>query len=422
MSETIVCGVCGREIAEGMPHIKGNVGCVCADCVSQMGAIWAKSVGLHIPNHILQEPKNPSDTDETFESVDIPTPRQLKEHLDKYIIGQDVAKERISTAIYNHYKRILQEDTNNEVEIQKSSILMLGPSGTAKTEIARSIAKRIDVPFVICDATSLTEAGYVGDDVESILSKLLQAADMDVERAQRGIIFIDEIDKIARKSSGTSITRDVSGEGVQQALLKIIEGSVVGVPPKGGRKHPDQSLIYIDTTDILFICAGAFEGLSDMLSSNKINRRPIGYGVTVEEPEVKKSSKKKVKEKESIYAKVTHEDLRKFGMIPEILGRLPIITYTNKLDEDDLRKILTEPKNSLTKQYIKLMSMDGIKLKFDDKALDSIAKHAVEMNLGARGLRAIMEKVMAKIMFNGPDYKKKTLTVTEKMVKERLAA
>lgn len=421
MSETIVCAVCGREIAEGMPHIKGNVGCVCADCVSQMGAIWAKSVGLHIPTNIIEEPKNPSDTDETFESAQIPTPRQLKEHLDKYIIGQDVAKERICTAVYNHYKRLLQEDTNNDVEIQKSSILLLGDSGSGKTEIARSIAKRIDVPFVICDATSLTEAGYVGDDVESILSKLLQAADMDVARAERGIIFIDEIDKIARKGSGTSITRDVSGEGVQQALLKIIEGSVVGVPPKGGRKHPDQSLVYIDTTNILFICAGAFEGLSETLELDKTERRPIGYGVTFEKPEIENKKKKKTKE-ESIYSKVTHEDLRKFGMIPEILGRLPIITYTNKLDEDDLRKILTEPKNSLTKQYIKLMSMDGIKLKFDDKALDSIAKHAVDMNLGARGLRAIMEKIMAKIMFEGPDYKKKSLTVTEKMVKERLAA
>lgn len=407
-----ICSVCGKVINDGDPHLTGGENCfICADCVAEIGQIYAKSAGL-IPNGLkpIPDEKIQEETKETFENAKIPTPRELKEHLDKYVIGQDAAKERICVAVYNHYKRLLQEKTDDEVEIFKSNLLLTGPSGTGKTEMARCIAKKLDVPFAICDATSLTESGYVGDDVESILSKLLMVADYDVEKTQKGIIFIDEIDKIARKGSGPSITRDVSGEGVQQALLKIIEGSVVGVPPKGGRKHPEQSLTYIDTTNILFICAGAFEGLEDMLL-RKAKVRPIGYS---NEPIQEDDSN------EYILSKVTAQDLRQYGMIPELLGRIPVITYTNPLKAEDLKQILTEPKNALTKQYIKLMEMDGIKLKFNDDALDEIVNHAVEIGLGARGLRSTMEDIMYKIMFNAPESKKKSLTVTKKLVLEQL--
>ena len=321
----------------------------------------------------------------------MPKPHDIKKFLDDYIIGQDHVKERISVAVYNHYKRI-SLNYIDDVEIDKSNIILLGPTGSGKTLIARTIAKMLDVPFTIVDATTMTESGYVGDDVESTLVRLYQAADYDIEKTERGIVFIDEIDKIARKSDNPSITRDVSGEGVQQGLLKLLEGSVVSIPPKGGRKHPEQPLININTKNILFICAGAFVGI-DKIIEQRTNKRTIGF---------ESNNKKNKIDKESIMNKITANDLKKFGLIPEIIGRLPVITHTDELDKTALLKIMTEPKNALVKQYKKLFEIDGVELTFTDGALDYIATETLKNGLGARGLRSIMEDIMNKAMFDAP--------------------
>jgi ATP-dependent Clp protease ATP-binding subunit ClpX len=339
-------------------------------------------------------------------------PKEIKAHLDDYVIGQDDAKKVISVAVYNHYKRILQPDTTeDDIEIEKSNIIMVGRTGTGKTLIARSIAKLLKVPFCIADATVLTEAGYVGEDVESILTRLLQAADYDVEQAKRGIVFIDEIDKVARKSDNPSITRDVSGEGVQQAMLKLLEGTIVNVPPQGGRKHPDQKMIALDTKDILFISGGAFDGIEQHISS-RMNTRSIGF----------KSENDNAIDKENILQYISPQDLKSFGLIPELIGRMPVLTYLNPLDRTALKLILTEPKNALTKQYQKLFDMDGVSLTFDKKAIDIIVDKAMEFKLGARGLRSICEAIMLEAMFEFPsDTSKKQLNITATYVKAQLS-
>lgn len=387
------CSFCGRSEEELELLLTGIDGHICNECAERA----KEMVDLALSS------QNPSD-DVEEELGALPTPKEIKTYLDEYIIGQDAAKKYLSVAVYNHYKRILNKnkDENDPVEIEKSNIVMVGSTGTGKTLLARTIAKLLKVPFTIVDATVFTEAGYVGEDVESILSRLLQVADFDVEKAERGIVFIDEIDKIARKSDNPSITRDVSGEGVQQGMLKLLEGSIVNVPPKGGRKHPDQDYIHVDTHNILFICGGAFDGIEKKIAQ-RLNTHTVGYDSV--------QNLKKI-DASDLMQYVEPQDLKSFGLIPEIIGRLPVLTYLKPLDRTALRNILTEPKNSIIKQYIKLFALDDIALTFEDAVLDYIVDQAVEYKLGARGLRSIVETIMMDAMYEAPSSDTKSLTIT----------
>ena len=386
------CSFCGRTEDQVNLLITGLNGYICDDCAVQAYDI-IKTTGL------LNQEKG---GDDRFQLKEVPKPHEIKDYLDQYVIGQDEAKRYLAVSVYNHYKRLQQNVSDDGVEIEKSNIIMVGSTGTGKTLLARTIAKLLDVPFTIVDATVFTEAGYVGEDVESILSRLLQVADYDVKAAERGIVFIDEVDKIARKSDNPSITRDVSGEGVQQSLLKLLEGSMVNVPPKGGRKHPDQDYVHVDTKNILFICGGAFDGIERKIAQ-RLNTHVVGYNSV---QNVRKIDKK------DLMKYILPQDLKSFGLIPEIIGRLPVLTYLNPLDRDALRSILIEPKNSIIKQYVKLFEMDGIELTFDEDVFDLIVDKAMEYKLGARGLRSIVESVMMDAMFDVPSEKIKRFNVT----------
>ncbi len=387
------CSFCGRSEEELELLLTGLDGHICNECAERAKEMVDLALASQKPSEAVEE-----------ELGALPTPKEIKTYLDEYIIGQDAAKKYLSVAVYNHYKRILNQnkDESDPVEIEKSNIVMVGSTGTGKTLLARTIAKLLKVPFTIVDATVFTEAGYVGEDVESILSRLLQVADFDVEKAERGIVFIDEIDKIARKSDNPSITRDVSGEGVQQGMLKLLEGSIVNVPPKGGRKHPDQDYIHVDTHNILFICGGAFDGIEKKIAQ-RLNTHTVGYDSV--------QNLKKI-DASDLMQYVEPQDLKSFGLIPEIIGRLPVLTYLKPLDRTALRNILTEPKNSIIKQYIKLFSLDDIALTFNDDVLDYIVDQAVEYKLGARGLRSIVETIMMDAMYEAPSSQDKTLTIT----------
>ena len=374
-------------------------GCICNECAERAD---------QLAKEYLDKMYKTESPDIDFKTL--PKPSEIKEYLDEYVIGQDDAKKYLSVAVYNHYKRLVQEKTDDDVEIEKSNIIIVGPTGTGKTLLAKTIAKLLKVPFAIVDATVLTEAGYVGEDIESLLVRLLQACDYNLKEAERGIVFIDEIDKIARKGDNPSITRDVSGEGVQQGLLKLLEGSVVNVPPQGGRKHPEQKLIPVDTKNILFICGGAFEGIERKIAQ-RLNTQVVGFGT---------DSKFRRLEQNRLLHFVAPQDLRSFGLIPEIIGRLPVLTNLEPLDNEALRRILTEPKNAITKQYEKLFKMDGVKLEVEDSVLDYIVSKAVEYKLGARGLRSLFETIMTEAMYEVPSSKVKKYTVTLDYAKEQL--
>ena len=398
MSEDrLSCSFCGLNKLQTKILVAGQDAHICDQCIEQ---------AFSILNH--QNKSNESSIN--IEKSELINPKEIKQYLDDYVIGQDYSKKVISVCVYNHYKRINQKISDDNIEIEKSNVIMVGPTGTGKTLIAKTISKMLDVPLAIVDATVLTEAGYVGEDVENILTRLLQASDYNIEKAEKGIIFIDEIDKISRKNDNPSITRDVSGEGVQQALLKLMEGTVVNVPPKGGRKHPDQNFIKLNTSNILFIAGGAFDGIEKIISK-RLNMNAVGF---------KNSKLKSVVRSNQIVKNIIPNDLKDFGLIPEILGRLPILTYMLDLDSKDLRQILTQPKNALVKQYFKLFEIDGISLSFDDDALDYIVEKALEFKLGARGLRSICESILIDDMFNLPGSKTKILNVDKSYIKKKL--